>query len=77
MKTLVNISGDKAEAYFNGQYVRFKAGQKKMLEDGPADEIVRENEEIVFEKDVPKEPVVEEVAEVPAKKAVKGPAKKK
>ena len=78
MKKVINDSPEKVEAYFNGQYIRFKAGQKKLLEDGVADEIVRENEALVFKVTAPApveeapveeaEPVIEKTAKKPAKK---------
>ena len=72
MKTIVNTTSEAIEAYFNGQNIVFKPGQKKAFEDGPATEIVRENNGIVFEKDVVEvdEPV-EVIVNEPAKKVKK------
>jgi len=52
MKDVVNVSDGEITAYFDGQNIYFKAGQKKQFADGVADEIVRETQGLVFEEDV-------------------------
>jgi hypothetical protein len=65
MKTVVNTNVEKVETYFDGKNIIFGAGQKKFFEDGIASEIVRENEGLVFEEDVPVAEVAEEAPEAP------------
>jgi len=78
MKDVINNTGEEVAAYFDGKGIYFKAGQKKQFEDGVADEIVRETEGLVFEKDLVKvEEVVEKKVEKPMPKIVDAKPKAK
>lgn len=71
-KIVVNTTGVEIVAYFDGQNIYFKPGQKKSFAEGIAAEIIRENDGLKIESDVVEAPeeVAPEVAEkAPVKKA--------
>lgn len=75
-KTVINASGEEVVAYFDGQNISFKHGQKKVFEDGIADEIVRETAGLEIEGEEKIKEAPAEAVEVKEEAPVKAPAKR-